>query len=180
MWGYGGLHNVRRLAAHYVYLQELAPPRGYVVEAETSDPYLARFYDAHTHALFGRPSLFESLLGRRPKAQPFEHLVMHSDCEGYYLPRELGRVVIDRYERAGVGGFVGSSIHLLNECKLLAQLIELPPDLDPEAEELWEAAESPPEKGPLWHRYGIEAFCLSRLIRGCEVSAKTGAALVFN
>jgi hypothetical protein len=180
MWGYGGLHNVRRLAAHLTYRKQLASPRGYVAEAETSDPYLAKFYDAHTQAVLGRPSLIESLLGKKPKAQPFEHLIMHSDCEGYYLPREMDRVVVDRFERVGVGGFVGSSTQLLSECKVLAQLIELPPNLDPEAEELWEAAESPPEQGPLWQRYGIEAFCLARLIRGCEVSIQTGAALTFN
>jgi hypothetical protein len=182
MWGYGGLHNVRRLAAHFAYERELAPPRGYVVEANTTDPHLARFYEEHTRAAFGRPGLLDRILGRGSDMPPFEHLIMHSDCEGFYLPRRLERVVIDREssQRQGVGGFVGSYVQLLDECKILAQLIDLPTNIDPEAEELWEAAETPAAEGPLWQQYGIEAFCLSRLIRGCELSIETGAALVFN
>ncbi|HEY2308559.1 MAG TPA: hypothetical protein VGI05_22025 [Streptosporangiaceae bacterium] len=43
---------------------------------------------------------------------PFDHLIHHSDCEGYYVPVDFGQVIVD--ERLA-GGYLGSSVRLLAE-----------------------------------------------------------------
>ncbi len=97
------------------------------------------------------------------------------------MPQDFDNVVLDQAQpqREGLGGMVGSTARLLEECQELAGLIDLPADMDPEADALWEAAESPGSAGPFWRRYGVEAFCLARLIRACELSLRSQAAVVF-
>ena len=74
---------------------------------------------------------------------------------------------------------VGSAHKLLDECRELAALIGLPDNMDPESEDLWEAAEAGAQPGPPWKAYGVEAFSLARLIRGCERALQLGAVLQF-
>ena len=80
----------------------------------------------------------------RPKPK-FQHLLWHSDAEGFYLPRDFEDVILDTAEpqREGIGYMVGSSVRLLAECRELAGLISLPDDVDLEGEEMCKAAESP-------------------------------------
>lgn len=68
---------------------------------------------------------------------------------------------------------------LLEESRELARLIELPEGIDLEDEQLLDAAEAPETQGPPWTRYGVEAFCLARLIRGCELALRHKAAPMF-
>ena len=83
-------------------------------------------------------------------------------------------------EALGVpGDMIGSSVRLLNECTRLAEWLELPLDLDPESDELWEAADTPQFNGPKWKQYGIESFSCIRLIRAAQASIESGAAIVF-
>ena len=88
---------------------------------------------------------------RKPQPQ-FEHLQWHSDCEGFYLPRDFDHVVLDdaQPQREGVGGMVDHPFALLRECEELAALIGLPEGLHEQSEELWDNAESPPESGHPW------------------------------
>jgi hypothetical protein len=77
------------------------------------------------------------------------------------------------------GAMVGSVSRLREECRQLAAVMKIPTDLDHESDELWSAADQPDGSGASWKRYGVEAFSCLRLIRGCEASLATGAALVF-
>jgi hypothetical protein len=181
MWGYSGLHTVRRLAAFHALENRLPSQPGKLVEA-SKDAVLEQLYQAHNAYFQRRPrrGLF-ALLATRPRKPKFQHLLWHSDCEGFYVPQDFEDVLLDdaQPQRAGLGGMVGSSVRLLAECRELADLIGLPSDIDPEAEELWEAADTPVEGGPKWQTFGLESFCLARLIRGCELSLQHKAALVF-
>ncbi|MDH0865092.1 hypothetical protein [Mitsuaria sp. GD03876] len=156
MWGYSGLHTLRRVAA---YLGEGLPIPGPSREHAASDPVLEGFYDL--------------------MAPGFEHLVLHSDCEGFYAPIRFEEVIFPSDELKVPGGMVGSAVKLLEECLRLAQWLELPTDIDAEGDEVWAAAETPVTEGPKWKRYGVESFTCIRLIRACEASIKSGAALVF-
>ncbi|MGW8390588.1 hypothetical protein [Pseudoduganella sp. HUAS MS19] len=156
MWGYSGVHYLRRIAAYVGLGKEVPGPGG---DNPASDPVLEEYYD---HLAPG-----------------FEHLVMHSDAEGFYVPLDFEDVIYPSEELGVAGGIVGSSVRLLSECKRLAAWLELPLDLDPESEEVWDAANSPETHGPKWKRYGKESFACIRLIRAAEASIDSGAAIVF-
>jgi hypothetical protein len=180
MWGYGGLHAIRRLAAFYACEGYLPPPGR--LESYSNDPMIERLYQYQQRHFLGRSGNFLKRWLSPGKTPPkFQHLFWHSDCEGFYLPEDFEQVILDKADpqRTGIGGMVGSSPRLLKECLELAQLISLPPGMDPEAEELWMSADDPPAEGKLWQVYGVEAFGLARLIRGCELSIKNQAVLAF-
>jgi hypothetical protein len=180
MWGYGGLHAVRRLAA-YISLENALPPPGQYEEF-SNDPVLARHY-----ALLDQwyvKSSRTGWMGRFAQARakpPFQHLLWHSDCEGFYLPRRFEDVVLDKAnpQRAGLGAMVGSASMLLDECESLANSLALPAGLDPDSDEVLDAAENPVADGPIWKRFGVESFGVLRLIEGCRSSLSNNAALVF-
>jgi hypothetical protein len=179
MWGYGGLHHVRRLAAHLDLSGHLPPVCTY--ESATDDPLLAQYYaQCDRHFVPARRGLF-SRFGTKPQPPRFLHLVCHSDCEGFYLPRALPAVIFDLASepRAGIGGMVGSAVSLAEEVRVLCAALAIPADLDPEDESVWENAEDPPVEGAAYARYGVETFVLTRLRRACDLSIRTGSALVF-
>ena len=77
MWGYSGLHTVRRLAVHLAENARLPEPlKG---RDATDDPLLRKAYTDP---------------GRDP-AGPFAHLIHHSDCDGYYVPVDFAQVIVD-------------------------------------------------------------------------------------
>lgn len=156
MWGYSGIHYLRRLAA---YLGQHLDVPGPAESDPAEDPVLADYYDLW--------------------APGFEHLVLHSDAEGFYSPQDFESVIFPEEEISLPGGMVGSAPRLLQECLRLASWLELPPDLDPESEEVWEAAELQQQSGPKWKQYGIESFTCLRLIAAARASVSSGAALVF-
>ncbi|WP_157522439.1 hypothetical protein [Mitsuaria sp. 7] len=159
MSGYSGLHHLRRLAA---YIGEGIPVPSAGIDDPAADPVLEGYYD---------------LL-----APEFEHLLMHSDATGFYVPVKLDEVVFveeEIDEENVLGGMIGSSVNLLEECLRLAQWLELPTDLDHESDEVWDAMGDPPAEGPKWKVFGKESFHCIRLIRACQASIRTGAAVVF-
>jgi hypothetical protein len=178
-YGYSGLHHVRRLAGWLAIKRQLPPPCVY--EKATDDPVLIKFYRQHDEYL--RYGSKEGILGffkrRKP---PFSHLMLHSDAEGFYLPRALSEVLFDQHspQRDGIGGMVGSAQELLTECRELAAALSIPVGTDPEAEEIYENVEGPPTDGEPWQRLPIETFVVTRLIAACERSLETGAAIVFS
>ncbi|MFL5242013.1 MAG: hypothetical protein ACJ8FY_07885 [Gemmataceae bacterium] len=106
--------------------------------------------------------------------------MQHSDAEGYYLPQDFPKVLFPPEDLEIPGGMVGSSVRLHDECKRLANWLQLPLDLDPEAEEVWEAAfDKQGEEDEVWHRYGIESFVCLRLYAASKHSMEHGAAIVF-
>ena len=183
MYGYSGLQTVRRLAAYWALKRRLPTSDERVVDA-SQDPVLEELFQAqmrHENRL--HPSGFIAKIFSRPPVKPkFQHLLWHSDCEGFYIPQIFPDVVLDPAEpqRPVLGGMVGSSFELLGECRELANLIELPSDMDPDNDALWEAAESPRTDGARWNLFGVEAFCLSRLIKASELSIRHGAVVLFS
>lgn len=159
MWGYSGLHTVRRLAVHLAEHGSLPEPLAEAHRA-TDDPLLTKVYAS-------LPS---------DPAGPYDHLVHHSDCEGYYVPVDFDRVIVD--ERV-TGGYLGSSVRLLAECRRIAAALGLPEELDPDSEEVFDAydAETPAIEG--WRRHGVESYVCLRLIHAAKHSVATGAAIVF-
>ncbi len=173
MYGYSGLHYLRRIAAHLDLNGIMPPPGGQdAAEDEVMEEYY-RLAVQHQTGLMGK------LFRRAPRAGTFDHLLHHSDAEGYYLPQDFPSVLVPPKSFRIPGGMVGSSARLLEECKRLAAALELPLDLDPDAEEVWQATESQGEGDLKWQRYGIESFICLRLCQACKHSLKHQAAIVF-
>jgi hypothetical protein len=159
MWGYSGLHTVRRVAVHLAATGTLPDP---LEEAQRAagDPLLTKAYAEFP----GEP------------AGPFDHLLHHSDCEGYYVPVDFGQVIADD---SLAGGYLGSSVRLLAETRRIASALSLSEDLDPDSEEVlgpWDAT-TPAAEG--WQRYRIESYGCLRLLRAAKHSIATGAAIAF-
>jgi hypothetical protein len=173
MFGYSGLHYLRRVAAHLDTNGRLPPPGD---DDSSKDPVLAGYYQAAEGA---KASFMSRLLGRQKIQRKFDHLVLHSDAEGFYLPIEFQDVIFPDESLEIAGGMVGSSYQLLKECKRIAAALEIPDDLDETSDALWEAADSQGEGSLKWERYGIESFSCVCLMRGCRKSIETGASLVF-
>jgi len=172
MFGYSGLHTLRRVAAH-LELRGAIPPPG--DDASANDPALGQYLDIAT----GTPRGLRRLLGKpKPRRQAFDHLILHSDAEGFYVPIDFDDVLRGDDAHLAVGGMVGSSQQLLRECVRLRDALGIPVDIDPEADLLWEAADAQGE-GVGWQRYGIEAFTCVRLLHGAKQSIEQRAALVF-
>ena len=166
MYGYSGLHYLRRLAAHLALKGELPAPGD---ETAASDPVLNDYY-----------KIFDASFAQGKAAgMPFQHLIVHGDAEGYYLPVEFEEVLIPDASLEIAGGMIGSSHALLKECRELAEALELPGDLSVDDERLWDAADEQGGGETKWERYGVESFTCLRLMRACEVSVETGAAVVF-
>ena len=168
MVGYSGLHYLRRVAAHLALGRDLPPPGD---DAAASDHVLSDYY-----------RIFDASFARgQATGMPFQHLIVHGDAEGYYLPVEFDDVIIPDPSLEIAGGMLGSSHALLRECREIARLLELPEDLALEDEALLDAVENQGEAegGAKWESYGVEAYTCLALIKACQVSVETGAAVVF-
>ncbi|HEX7316041.1 MAG TPA: hypothetical protein VF297_19190 [Pyrinomonadaceae bacterium] len=166
MFGYSGLHYLRRVAAHLALGRVLPEPGE---DGAANDPVLSDYY-----------RIFDASFTRgQATGIPFQHLIVHGDAEGYYLPVEFEDVIIPDASLEIAGGMLGSSHALLRECRELAQALELPADLWLDDEAVWEAAENQGEGEQKWERYGIETYTCLALIKACEASIETGAAVVF-
>jgi hypothetical protein len=159
MYGYSGVHHLRLVAVH-LDLRGGPPPRGRPEHPER-DPLYNRYYAR------------EFLPWRRRRRRSFEHLMIHADSDGFYVPIDFEHPIV-----AGET-MVGSSQRLMRECQQLAALLGLPPELDPDSDELWEAAEEDADE-PHWRRYGIAAFTCQQLLWASQASVKHGALLVFH
>jgi hypothetical protein len=175
MYGYSGLHYLRRIAAHLTYTEKLPPPG---TEESTEAKFLKQYYKESVQG--GRPRGLMSLFKRSASAKNFNfnHLIQHSDCEGYYLPIDFANVIFPDSKLKIPGEMIGSSYQLLKECKHLAKALDIPGSIAAESDELFEAPDNQ-GKGTGWQRYGVEAFSCVRLISACEASIRSGAAIVF-
>ena len=174
MYGYSGLHYLRRLAAYIDSGSGLPGPGN----ADSSD-------DARLEAYFGdvtgqSAGFLKSLFLKSPKfKREFDHLIVHSDAEGFYLPQDFSNVLFADESEGIPGGMIGSSVRLAAECERLASILGIPPSITKDSDELWEAAESQGEGDTIWQQYGIESFTCVALREACAVSIATGAAIVF-
>lgn len=173
MYGYSGIHYLRRIAAHLDLRHVLPPPGG---SESSKDEVLQQYY---SHADTHETCRFVRLFRRSSSGRTFDHLLLHSDAEGYYLPQDFPEVLFPPKDLKIPGGMIGSSMRLIDECKRLAQALQLPLDIDPEADEVWQACETQGEGDTTWQRYGVESFICLRLYHACEYSLTTGAAIVF-
>ena len=160
MWGYSGIHYLRRIAAHIAETGILPGPGD---DDSADDPILEKYYADQ---------------GSNPTR--FRHLILHSDAEGYYLPIRFDEVLFPPEESDIDGdGMIGSSYQLLAECEELAKLLSIPTDIDPESDEVWDAADAQAENDITWKKYGVESFVCLRLLHAAKYSIETGAAVVF-
>lgn len=178
MYGYSGLHYLRRLAAHIDLKGSLPEPGN---DTASKDPLIEEYY-AQTEE--PKVSFFSRLLGKKLKQNnerkgKFDHLMIHSDAEGYYLPIDFEEVLFPDEKYKIPGGMVGSSVRLLDECKKLADCLELPLDMDQESDELWEASDSQGEGNQKWERYGVESFTCLRLYNAALHSVKYKSLVLF-
>jgi hypothetical protein len=160
MYGYSGLHYLRRVAAHLALGRAIPPPGDRDAD---KDPMLYGEY-------WERFEEHERL--------KFAHLIIHSDAEGFYVPINFERP-LDLSDLKLAGGWVGSAQRLENECRELADALDMPVEMDHEADEMWAAPESQGMGELRWQRYGVETFTCLRLLAACGVSLRTGAAIVF-
>jgi hypothetical protein len=172
MYGYSGLHYLRRIAAH-IDLKGILPSVG--SKENLDDMFLENYYiyaeNRNTNIL---AKLFQSKYKFR-----VNHLILHSDADGFYLPINFDKVLYTDPELEIAGNTVGSAMQLLRECERLASILEIPPDINEQSDELWEAADSQGESSIQWQKYGIESFTCVHLIKACRKSIETGAAIVF-
>lgn len=175
MFGYSGLHYLRRIAAHLTYSEKLPSPGN---KHASEDELQKKYYDeaCGPSGVKGLLSLFKK--SREKRTLDFNHLMLHSDCEGFYLPVEFSDVIFPASTLEIPGEMVGSAQRLLKECRRLAAELAIPHDVDAEGSELWDAADQQGE-GLGWKAYGVESLTCVRLMRACEASIRSGAALVF-
>jgi hypothetical protein len=180
MFSYSGIHALRRLAAYIALKGEL--PNAVEYGAYTDDPIYIEFNQIHDRYLLNPLSDgFMGFFRKKLNPPPFQHLIMHSDAEGFYIPQVFEEVVIDwsQLQRLGLGAMVGSSRKLLEECELLAQRLNLPEDFDPESEEFLDVLEDTPARGEPWQILAVEAHTAANLISAARASIKLGAAIQF-
>ena len=173
LYGYSGLHYLRRIAAHLALGGDLAPPGG---EDAADDPVLQEYCN---RAFPQKHRLFQRLLRRRPRHAAFDHLIFHSDCEGYYLPQDFPEVLFAQPNMKIPGGMIGSSIRLRDECQRLAAALQLPLDPEPHDEDVRSAVESQGQGDGTWERYGMESYTCIQLYQAALHSIRHGAAIVF-
>jgi hypothetical protein len=185
-YGYSGLHYLRYCAAHLHYNGALPPP----IQQDddpSGDPTYARYSEEFEIENEGAdPGVFA-----KPSRRAFDHLIMHSDAEGFYLPQRFERVLISGAEAYG---WVGSSFALQAECERLAAALRLPRDMlaDAESAALYEAIQAAkPRKGLFsvfkgrrapeepWRQHPVAALMCAKLHVFAGHSIRTGAALVF-
>jgi hypothetical protein len=173
MFGYSGLHYLRRIAAH---IDAGLPPPSPGDEKSSADPLLEAYF---ADVLGKKPGLVRRLFKKQSRfARSFDHLIVHSDAEGFYLPQDFPCVLFADDKKLP-GGMLGSVPRLLAELDRLAEVLGVPEDLHSQSEELWEAADSQGEGDALWQIYGIESYSCVVLREACRKSLASGSAIVF-
>lgn len=177
MLGYSGLHDLRRIAAHMDAGEALPEPARGDSPETSMDERLSGYYDACEGR---RPSWFRRLFGRSVRYQRgFDHLMVHSDAEGFYLPFDFADVLIAPDALEIPGSMIGSAPRLLAELDRVAGVLEIPTDLSLESDELRRAVDGRLRPSAPWQRYGREAFGCVALREGCRHAMTSQAALVF-
>jgi hypothetical protein len=161
MYGYSGLHYLRRVGAHLALGRPIPPPGD---KEAAHDPILERDY-------WNR-----FLAGKYPK---YQHLIVHSDAEGFYVPIDFKGALVATDDIPLLGGMLGSTQQLQAECRELADVLGVPAGLDAEADEIMSAIETQGQGLAKWQQYAVETFTCLQLIAACDASLRTKAAIVF-
>lgn len=185
-FGYSGLHFLRRCAAHLQYAGKLPPPLD-LSEEPVKDLLYIRYAEAFDAENVGAPAgAFAA-----PSDRAFDHLIMHDDAEGFYLPQRFPQVLIAADQAYG---WVGSCHTLIDECERVAAALALPAELlaDGESPVFEDAIRSPkPSNGvfgslfkrkrtdPVWRAHPVAAMMCAKLHQMANHSIRTGALMVF-
>ncbi|MEW6355255.1 MAG: hypothetical protein AB1696_02940 [Planctomycetota bacterium] len=170
------LHCLRRIAAYEALAYGIPAPSH---DDGSRDPVVVDYYrEIETTPLV---RLRRLIFGTSRGKLRFQHLMVHSDGEGYYLPVKFAEVIRSDPALDIEGGRLGSSPVLLEECAELADLLDVPHDLAPDSEDLWQAVEHPhnDQSAPRWLQYALESLACVCLMEACRVSIANGAAIVF-
>lgn len=169
MYGYSGLHLLRRLAAH-LHLEGELPGPG--TEGSSDDRLLKRYYQESSEENHGTFSYVSS--------GPFDHLIFHGDAEGYYLPVDFEHVFYVPEKPKVPGDLLGSVQQLHKECEVLAEALQIPSEIGVASKALWQAVEDQGKGKATWERYGIETHSCVVLRAACEHALKHNSAVVFS
>jgi len=146
------LHCLRRLAAN-LDLQDELPEPGSEENVDDDGP-TNRYYELAA----GKKSFLARMLTPTPDVpRSFDHLIVHRDDDGFYLPIDFPTPI--DYDSKNTGpGWIGSSVRLMAECEALAARLALP-----DAQGV---------------NYERETACLELILEACRKTRETGAALI--
>lgn len=177
LMGYGGLHRLRRLAA-WLAVHDSLPKQS--IEKPLEDPIYAELYFLE--------------LEKNPQIG-FQHLINHSDSEGFYVPVEFPHPLPHDEETKFASGPIGSTFRLLEECQDISRHLEIPiEDDDYEAcfnklfpssnkagffQRLFSRRTELPKSQLKWKSFHSEAYVCLQMLRACQFSMTTGAAIAF-
>ena len=178
MLSYSGIHYLRRIAVHLALGKPIPDPGNGETYRNTalSDEYFVGI--------------------NAGKDMRYQHLIVHSDAEGFYVPIDFQRVI---GAPAVKGHWVGSTQRLQAECAELAGMLGMPVEMHYESDELhravnaqldpgsqpprrpwpWRRAEAEGASDLMWKRYAVETYACLRLLAACDVSLRNKAAIVF-
>lgn len=186
--GYSGLHALREVAG-FVHAG-LEIPRNMVLDGKdtTQSDALVKTFLEHVSGkgdftLVGRVlrSIFKTR--EKPELPPFIHLIVHSDCDGFYVPVAFETPLVPKKTTDETAHLwpLGSVMRLESEVNRLADHLQIPADLTHDDPRLSERIETPDRSpsAPLWHAQPIAAHSCVVLRTACACSLATGAAIQF-
>ncbi|MDO6490860.1 MULTISPECIES: hypothetical protein [unclassified Cellulophaga] len=145
--------------------------------------YLRRFFAYHMNNENWTPTPFDENLDPAADAiveeetsMFYSHLLVHSDCVGYYIPIDFEDVIFDTDEYPVPGAMIGSSYGLLTDLKSVAKKlgVELNENLEVQSKEtLYKTIDN---QGDFW----IEKIVWLTLFEAANYSIKNKTAIVFN
>jgi hypothetical protein len=164
------LTPLRRLAAH-VRLRLVRD------EEEEFDEWPAP-WDAVWYVGYEDPYLDEYYTDA---SELFDHLMYHSDYQGYYVPIDFYEPLYPSGELFDqLGGQIGSTQGLLRDCEEVAKMIGLPTYLDADSKCFFDAVASAAKLGQGWWRYPTECERCLKMIAACRKSLEWGSIIEFH
>ena len=186
--GYSGLHALREVAG--MVWKGVEIPRDTLLDGSQTDFADALAKEFFTH-LAGKAQF--TLIGQAfrkifkakepAKLPPFVHLVVHSDCDGFYVPVSFETPLVPK-RVAGKDEHLwplGSVMRLEAEVNQLSRLLEIPAEMQNDDARLIELMNAPDrgETAPLWRTQPIATQACLVLREACDRSLRTGAAISF-
>lgn len=174
LFGYSALHHLRHVAAFSWRGYGLPTPG---LGDPSRDPVVAEYNET----MAGRKQPFlGKLFGKGlPTSPRYDHLMFHSDAEGYYVPQDFEEVVFPGDDLGIAGAMIGSSARLQKECAALAKLLGIPSSLGSDDDALHGAIQEPPLDGPPWKVHGVATHACLKLLEACAFSLANRSAIVF-
>lgn len=174
MVGYSALHHLRHVAAFSWRGYDLPTPG---LGDPSQDPVVVEYNE--TMAGRKQPLLGRFLGKGLPTSPRYDHLMFHSDAEGYYVPQDFEEVIFPGDDLEIAGAMIGSAARLQKECAALAKLLQIPSELDADDDALHEGIQKPPLDGPPWKVHAVATHACLKLLAACSFSLANRSAIVF-